>query len=368
MTGLEVEFLPVGEKSRAGDAIAIRYGEPNNFQLIVVDGGTTASGEALMAHLASICGGAVPIVRDLVITHPDIDHSSGARVVLEQADVRRVWTHVPWWHAEAILPHLQDSRWTVDGLTKRLKAEYDVISEIVTTAGRKGIPVSEPFAGNTIGPFTVLSPPRHVYPQLVAHFPDTPRASGNMSDIADQNILKAVLEALAKTAASIWEAWGLERLRDGGETGARNESSVVLYGQFDGWNPILLTGDAGNLGLEWAASFAEACGLVLRNFALVQVPHHGSRRNVGPTILNRLIGPVVLEGQVPHFTAVVSAPKDDSEHPRKIVINAFMRRGARVLGTQGIATCFGSGFPQRAGYGPATALSFFPVVEAYDDD
>jgi hypothetical protein len=69
MTGLEVEFLPVGEKSRAGDAIAIRYGEPHSFQLIVVDGGTAASGETLMEHLTSICGGAVPIVRDLVITH-----------------------------------------------------------------------------------------------------------------------------------------------------------------------------------------------------------------------------------------------------------------------------------------------------------
>jgi hypothetical protein len=53
---------------------------------------------------------------------------------------------------------------------------------------------------------------------------------------------------------------------------------------------------------------------------------------------------------------------------RAAMSDAFMRRGARVLGTQGIATCFGSGFPQRAGYGPATALSFFPVVEAYDDD
>ena len=125
-------------------------------------------------------------------------------------------------------------------------------------------------------------------------------------------------------------------------------------------NPILLTGDAGNLGLEWAASFAEACGLVLRNFALVQVPHHGSRRNVGPTILNRLIGPVVLEGQVPHFTAVVSAPKDDSEHPRKIVMNAFMRRGARVLGTQGIATCFGSGIPSTRGIWPGHSIELFP--------
>jgi glyoxylase-like metal-dependent hydrolase (beta-lactamase superfamily II) len=36
-----------------------------------------------MAHLTSICGGSVPIVRDLIITHPDIDHSSGAHVILE---------------------------------------------------------------------------------------------------------------------------------------------------------------------------------------------------------------------------------------------------------------------------------------------
>jgi hypothetical protein len=282
--------------------------------------------------------------------------------------VRRVWTHVPWWHAEAILPHVQGSRWTVDGLIRRLKAEYDIINEIVASAGAKGIPVFEPFAGAAIGPFTVLSPPRHIYPQLISHFPDTPRASGNISGFADQGILKAMLEALSKTAASIWESWGLERLRDGGETGARNESSVVLYGQFNGWKPILLTGDAGNLGLGWAASCAEARGLVLRNFALVQAPHHGSRRNVGPTILNCLIGPVAPEGQIPHFTAVVSAPNDDSAHPRTIVINAFVRRDARVHGTQGVATCFGSGFPQRAGYGPATALSFSPVVEAYDDD
>ncbi len=92
----------------------------------------------------------------------------------------------------------------------------------------------EPFAGAVIGPFTVLSPPRHIYPQLVSHFPDTPRASGNMSDFADQGILKGLLDALAKAATNIWEAWGFERLRDGGETGAHNESSVVLYGQFDG--------------------------------------------------------------------------------------------------------------------------------------
>jgi hypothetical protein len=367
MIALEVEFLPVGEKSRAGDAISIRYGAPNNFELIVIDGGTTASGEALMAHLNSLCA-ARPIVRDLIITHPDLDHSSGARVVLEQADVRNVWTHVPWWHADEILQHLQDPRWTADGLARRLKADYDVIAEIVATALARSIPVHEPFAGSTIGPFTVLSPSRQIYPQLVAHFPDTPQATGRFSDVAGQDFLKSVLEGFAKSIARIWEAWGVERLRDGGQTGARNESSVVLYGQFEGRKPILLTGDAGNLALGWAASFAEALGLPLREFGMVQVPHHGSRRNVGPTILNRLIGPIVREGQPPHFTAIVSAPKDDSDHPRKIVRNAFLRRGACLLATQGVPTFHGSGFPQRAGYGPATPLSFSFEVEAYDDE
>ncbi len=45
MTGLEVEFLPVGEESRAGDVIAIRYGEPLSFQLIVVDSGVSIRSE-----------------------------------------------------------------------------------------------------------------------------------------------------------------------------------------------------------------------------------------------------------------------------------------------------------------------------------
>ena len=37
----------------------------------------------------------------------------------------------------------------------------------------------------------------------------------------------------------------MPRLRDGGQTSASNESSVVLYGTFDNNRRILLTGDAG---------------------------------------------------------------------------------------------------------------------------
>jgi hypothetical protein len=66
------------------------------------------------------------------------------------------------------------------------------------------------------------------------------------------------------------------------------------------------------------------------------------------------------------FEAFVSAPKEDDMHPRKIVLNAFMRRGGRVIATQGNHAIYYGGFPKRNGYGDATPLSFATSVEEYD--
>ena len=79
-------------------------------------------------------------------------------------------------------------------------------------------------------------------------------------------------------------------------------SSVVLYGSFEKGN-VLLTGDAGVRGLTWAANMADYLGLPLQKFSFVQIPHHGSRRNIGPTILTRLVGNKQLETEPTRFTA-----------------------------------------------------------------
>jgi hypothetical protein len=50
---------------------------------------------------------------------------------------------------------------------------------------------------------------------------------------------------------------------------------------------------------------------------MIQVPHHGSRRNVSPSVLNRIVGPRQVRGTPATKWAVVSAPKDDENHPRK---------------------------------------------------
>jgi hypothetical protein len=48
----EIEFLPVGDASKAGDAIVVRYGSNGLYQVIVVDGGTDDAGDPAAADEA----------------------------------------------------------------------------------------------------------------------------------------------------------------------------------------------------------------------------------------------------------------------------------------------------------------------------
>ncbi len=363
----EIEFLAVGEASRAGDCILIRYGQPQAPRVMVIDGGTQDSGDALVRLLQGLTGEAVPVVHELLVSHPDADHASGALAILEATAVEQVHVHVPWAHAEEVQRLAGDGRRTAQGIADRLREDCPFVAAIVAEAHRRRIPIFEPFQGSFVGPFTVLSPPRAAYPRLLLEMLE-------MLEIEPAAALQASLaEALTKAmgglltmAAGVDEVWRWETLRDGGSTSARNEMSTVLYGDFGGDGRVLLTADAGLRGLGAAADYAEAYGLPLRDFSLVQVPHHGSRRNVGPSILDRLVGPRLPEATPAQFTAVVSAPKDGEKHPRKVVVNAFRRRGAEVVATRGANILYSSGFPSRPGYGPAAPLPFYPTVEDYD--
>lgn len=366
----EVEFLPVGDASRAGDAIVIRYGEPDAYDLMLVDGGTLDTGDAIVKHLRTYFGTGAWL-KHMVLTHSDADHASGLRTVLEEIRTEHVWLHVPWLHAAETLHLFKDKRWTVEGLTKVLKDGYPVISELVDLALEKGCQVHFPAQGAQIGPFTVLSPHREIYNHLMPQFMHTPDPDQEALEAANMWIGKssalAKLMDLARRVADKWttETWDQERLRDGGVTSASNESSVVLYADLGINGRYLLTGDAGVNALWWARNFAVSNNLPLQQFSLVQVPHHGSRRNVGPSVLDALLGPKQPEG-TNRFAAFVSAPKDDTAHPRRIVLNAFMRRGGQVILTQGISKIHWGGFPTRPGYTSAQGAEFSTRVEEYD--
>jgi beta-lactamase superfamily II metal-dependent hydrolase len=367
----EIEFFPVGDGTKAGDAIVVRYGTPDRYWFMIVDGGTLESGRELVQHVRQEFGNRA-IIADVVLTHSDADHASGLREVLTELDVRNFWLHMPWTFATESRQYFENKNWTDQSLAKKLRSEYDMLGELVKLAVDKKIPIHQPFAGDGIGPFRVVSPYQWLYPILLAQFDRTPAPDQAAIEATGFWIgkqpggLARLLEKVRATAQNwMTESWANERLKDGGVTSATNETSVVLYGN-SSWGRALLTGDAGFWGLLNACHYCENKNLPLRDFRFVQIPHHGSRRNVGPTILNKLLGPIRPQTAPRPGFAYVSAPKDNANHPRKIVLNAFMRRGFEYHITQGKKIVYWGGFPPRPNYESVLPCTFNTTVENYD--
>lgn len=363
--GYEIDFLPVGNGERSGDAIAVRYGTPGNYKVMVYDGGTKESGQALVDHIRKYYQ--TSRVDYVVNSHPDADHASGLSVVLEQLEVGELWMHRPWEHSEKIKDYFKDERITDESLAERLKTKMAAAYALEELATKKGIPIFEPFRGSAIGDFVVLSPEQDWYVHtLIPEFEKSPEQKKQAADAALSLMLKALAEAAGKAVSWIAEHWGIETLREDVETSAENESSVILYGHIDE-RGILLTGDAGIRALKATADFAESKSVSLpANLRFVQIPHHGSRHNVSTSVLDRIIGPrKAIDDGVNGKIAFVSAGKDSSTHPRKAVVNAFIRRGATVVSTQGDVKCLPYNMPNR-GWGGATPLKFSNQVESWD--
>ncbi len=353
--GYEIDFLPVGNGEKSGDAIVVRYGYPGQYKIMVYDGGTKESGQALVDHIKKYCN--TDYVDYVVNSHPDGDHASGLSVVLEQLNVGELWIHRPWEHSSEIRDLFKDGRITDNSLTERLKNALNAAYSLEEIAKDKGIPIYEPFEGCIIGDFIVLSPSEEWYLELVPQFTKTPQAK-----VQEQTSLIESLVKLTKTVVEyILESWDVETLKEGGNTSYENQSGVILYANF--YNKgILLTGDAGVDSLNKAADYAEIAGIDLTKCSFIQVPHHGSRNNVSPSVLNRIIGDKVVEDSSSTKSTVVSASKESTTHPRKVVINAFKRRGVKVFATQGSTKHHNNNMSDR-GWSLAEQLPFYKEVE-----
>jgi hypothetical protein len=271
------------------------------------------------------------------------------------------------------LPYFADKKLTPEILAKKLRAEYDLLDDIYGIAVERGMKVSQPFADQKIGPFTVLSPHKSIYEILLPQFDRTPEADQAAIEATGLWIGKplgflAKIADMAVSKAEKWvkETWENERLKDGGKTSATNESSVVLYGDFGPLHKVLLTGDAGHRALSLSAYQAQQSGFPMQQFSFVQIPHHGSRSNVGPNILNQILGPILPGGSRHKFFAYVSAPKEDESHPRRMVLNAFLRRGGYVVATRGVTKCYTVGYPFKPGFERVNSMPFSDQVEDYD--
>lgn len=274
--------------------------------------------------------------------------------------------HRPWEYSADIRQYFKDGRITDESLAVRLQDKMAAAYALEELALKKEIPLHEPFQGAKIGAFYVMSPDSNWYVHtLIPDFAKSPEKK--QAAEVDVDFIKSLFASVKDAAAGVAESLGYETLREDVSTSAENESSVVLFGVI-AERGILLTGDAGVQALTATANYAEANSVSLPEYVkFAQVPHHGSRNNVSPSVLDRLIGPKIYNWPgAPRLTTFVSAAKDSEIHPRKMVINGFLRRGASVMTTKGQSICHHHNMGARDGWDAIESLHFSEEVESWD--
>lgn len=349
----ELDFLPVeaddGPSSKSGDAITARF-TPLHWvrpAVLVVDAGFNRTGQDVISHINDWYD--TDRVDLMISTHPDSDHLNGLQTIVEQLTVDKLLIHNPRNHHAG-----------ADEI-----GNIERVDNLIAAARKAGTEVLEPFAGQSYlnGAVTILGPSLLYYQQLLAEQVEEVR-----SGAAARAQLAKMLAAGAKHAefdlirlyASAIASLPDETLDDEGETSPRNRSSVITLLQVDD-ERLLLTGDAGIDSLEQAADQYEqdigSFGTAPLN--LFQAPHHGSRRNLGPSILDRILG---QQGAAYRSTvSVISSAKADLKHPHPQVTNALRRRDCVPTATEGRTLLESNG--GRAGWGPAEPV---PVITRED--
>lgn len=314
----EIDYIPVGEGEKSGDAICLRFGNlqgaRNEQTVIVIDGGDKKSGETLVAHVRDYYG--TTNVDYVVSTHPDADHASGLSTVLEELNVEMLLMHRPWNHAADIKDAFSDGRWTARGLEENIEKSLTHVNELETLAIKKGVKIIEPFQGikTTDGSIHFLGPSKEFYQEMLSQFRSTPKPK------IENSLIGTILQKTTDAVRFIEDTFDIDLLNDDEDsTSPENNTSAILLLTL-GSDKFLFTGDAGKTALLASIDYANGNAISLIGMRFFDVPHHGSRRNLNSKILKKMNA----------TTAFISATGKNEKHPSKRVTNALKKHGATV--------------------------------------
>ena len=211
--GYEIDMIGVGQESKSGDAIAIRwgnlFGQRSEQRVVIIDGGFHESGHNVVNHIKSYYR--TDYIDAVISTHPDQDHVNGLDVVLDELSISQLWIHKPWEHNQGLASKFADGRVTDFSLGERLRKSLDSASALVSKAERKGIHIVEPFAGNMLyneQELCVLGPTLDYYESLIPEFDGMPAARDTI-----KSLLTEITGTVAKAIKRFLSTWGVDALR-----------------------------------------------------------------------------------------------------------------------------------------------------------
>lgn len=308
-----IKFFSVGNSSKGGDAILIElFDERDNPHLILIDGGYQETGKHIIEYVKRKYPDNLRF--DFIFnTHPDLDHISGIKVIVENQDINigHLVMNRPWKDAGFTRQDFEDNRITNNSLLNRIKEEFSLVDDLETIAEKRKIKIENCFQGcyDYDGILRVLGPSKELYNKFLLLSDKTPKS------IIDENynvsyIKKDVCEENYIQGHEI--EWFDEE-----ETSAVNQTSLIISLDLGGIK-FLFTGDAGKEALKEALDYYKGLGLDndASDFDVVQLPHHGSRKNINPELLTRLNAREYI---------ISCPPKGEKEgHPSRRLINKIL--------------------------------------------
>jgi beta-lactamase superfamily II metal-dependent hydrolase len=334
--GLEIDVLSLGN----ADSILVTSWQGYLSTRVLIDGGCKTSVSTVRGFLANL---GVTYIDHLVSTHPHDDHICGLVELVNDTSLTfgKVWVHCPRLHVNINSVDLAVTRTEAKEEAKRIRDSMQMADELLRAVERRRIPLEEPFQGKAIGFLTVCGPSAAYYEELLAQFADPEKIRA----LESQTRLQDTSEKLLEVGALLCQLPNVPKaLFDCPETCPENNSSVILATVYQQCKYVF-TGDAGAQALTHAAGAYD-----LSNCNWLQIPHHGSRRNITASL---------IEYFRPSF-AYVSASGEGGKHPRRAVVETFKKVGAKVFSTHYPERLhlrhFHGNVPTRVGYTNACSL------------
>lgn len=347
----EVRFFRVGSSSKGGDAILIRLIDENhNPTVIIVDGGYRENGEHIIEYLSHLGINTI----DLVInTHPDIDHISGLIRLFEEEDltIKKLIMNRPWRDSNITADYFYDGRVTYNSVNKRMTEAFNYAYQLEQAA------ISKIGEGNIIHPvvgnvyfncLTILAPSKTLYRTKLLESDKTPTTI----DDSSTNFFSRTMKKLVRYIRGFMP-WQNE------DTSPINETSIVSLLCLPDKN-YLLTGDAGRISLEEALKYKSSnYQIASSQICVMQLPHHGSRKNVSPELIK----------QIGAKEYIISCPPNglEAHHPSRRMVNMVLEQdsSAQIYNT---ANCSSFVFHYNLGIkaNPQDPMVSFDEIESYN--
>lgn len=371
--GYEIDFIGVKnqQSKKDADAIVIRWKENDNYKIAIFDGGFQPHGEKMVEHLNQYYFSDMSdkIIDYVFVSHPDQDHASGLKEILNNFNIKALYMNRPWLYVNELYDKRDDLRITEKSLSERLKKKYSYISDLEEIADKIDIPIYEAFQGCSIDDkFIILSPTKDFYLDLICESCKTPLINENAEK---PWMFTDTIRNIPKYIRNLIESWTIEKLKEDVMTTPENEMSTVILASMPinkDKEHILLTGDVGKRGLTIALDYAKKIKMLLnKNVNFYQIPHHGGRRNITPSIMNKMVGDIVDENNFDGRIAYASS-SEGSNHPLQMVVNAYIRRGVKVYSNNNGETIhYSKDMPMRSGWSKLQEMEFDKKVESWDE-